>query len=68
MIATGAILLFLVAVNHSFTEDVGGTYEISPVVNDGKVDSAAELVTSVTHGPIILDYLVSDAEYNNSTV
>lgn len=50
--------------NPSFTADVEGTYIITLVVNDGKLDSAADQVTVVAPGYILLNYIVSDAEYS----
>ena len=60
---SSATLLDSTAASCSFTADVDGTYQISLVVNDGKVDSAADQVTVVA-GYVALNYLVNDAEYS----
>ncbi|MBI5198052.1 MAG: IPT/TIG domain-containing protein, partial [Nitrospirae bacterium] len=56
---SAAILSSASAVNPTFTADVDGTYVISLVVNDGKVDSAPDTATIIASTPVPVNMSVS---------
>jgi len=66
---SNAALSSTTAIRPTFTADVAGSYVLSLVVNDGKVDSSAATVTitAIAASPFVVKYSVEDSGTSTST-